>query len=232
MKIFAISDLHLSGAGVSKPMDVFGTNWAGYMDEIRKHWIAAVSGDDIVLVGGDSSWAMTLDEAQPDLDCIGALPGKKILVRGNHDYWWKSISNVRAALKEGTYALQNDSMKFGNTVVCGTRGWTVPEPSGAAEEDIKIYNREIERLKLSLKNAASKRGAGDTLICLMHFPPFNSKYGESGFTALFREWGVDKVVYGHLHGPYGRAELYLKKDGTEYYLTSCDKLKNKLARIV
>lgn len=210
-------------------MDIFGGDWTGYVDEIKKNWDAEISDGDIVLIGGDISWAMDLSEAVHDLEYIGAQKGTKILIRGNHDYWWKSISRVRESLGENTYALQNDSLKFENVIVCGTRGWTVPE-AGASEEDIKIYNREVERLKLSLKDAVSKKQDGDILICLTHFPPFNSKTEDSGFTALFEEFGVNKVVYGHLHGA-GRSVAYTVKNGIEYYLTSCDKTKNKLIRI-
>ncbi|MDR0314283.1 MAG: metallophosphoesterase [Treponema sp.] len=171
MTIYAISDLHLSGENVTKPMDIFGEGWEGYIEKIQKDWDASVGEDDIVLIGGDISWAMYLEDAQPDLDFIGRFKGAKILVRGNHDYWWKSISGVRAALSVGTYALQNDSIRLDRVVICGTRGWTVPEPTGIAEEissqednsyknsaeNLKIYNREVERLRLSLKDAAAKR---------------------------------------------------------------------------
>jgi predicted phosphohydrolase len=188
---------------------------------------------------------MYLEEAQSDLDFIGRLKGTKILVRGNHDYWWSSISKVRAALSKGTHALQNDSMRFGHAVICGTRGWTIPEPPSTAEEtggledpdyknsaeNIKIYNREVERLRMSLKDASSKREEGDVLICLTHFPPFNASE-ESGFTALFNEYKVDKVVYGHLHGVKDNYPLYCERGVTGYYLTSCDKVKNKLVRIL
>jgi predicted phosphohydrolase len=241
MKIYAISDLHLSGENVAKPMDIFGEGWDNYIEEIQKDWDASVGEDDTVLIGGDISWAMYLEDARPDLDFIGRFKGIKILVRGNHDYWWKSISGVRAALSAGTHALQNDSIRIGRAVISGTRGWTVPEPTdiagetgsqGNSAENLKIYNREVERLRLSLKDAAARRKEGDVLICLTHYPPFNSKHEESGFTTLFGEYKVDKVVYGHLHRPEDHTVLYYEKNGIEYYLTSCNMVNNRLVRIL
>ena len=233
MKIYAISDLHLSGEEVTKPMEIFDSYAPGYIEETKKNWDAAVEEDDVILVSGDISWAVRLKDAQQDLDFIGKLKGIKVLVRGNHDYWWKSISAVRAVLHEGTYALQNDSIRFGNAVICGSRGWTVPEPSvETSAEDARIYNREVERLGLSLKSAKAKRQDGDILICMTHFPPFNSKFDDNGFAVLFSEYKVDKVVYGHLHGQHIKTPLYYEKDGIEYYLTSCDKVNNTPVRIL
>jgi len=155
------------------------------------------------------------------------------LLEGNHDYWWKSISGVRAVLKEGTYAIQNDSLRFEGFVICGSRGWTLPESSAEPSvEDIKIYNREVERMRLSLKSTIEKRQEGDLLIVMMHFPPRDYVLSkDSNFTALFNEFKVNKVVYGHLHGQHIQTPLYYVKDDIEYYLTSCDKVNNKLVRI-
>jgi len=233
MKIYAISDLHLSGENVTKPMDIFGSFSTGYIEEVTKNWDATVEEGDIILISGDISWAMYLKDAQSDLEFIGKQKGNKVLIRGNHDYWWKSISSVRASLYDGVFALQNDSIRFDGVVICGTRGWTVPEPSiDPSAEDIKLYNREIERLRLSLKSAAAKRQDGDVLIVMMHYPPVNSALEDSGFTALFGEYTVNKVVYGHLHGQHIQTPLYYKKDDIEYYLTSCDKVNNTLVRII
>jgi predicted phosphohydrolase len=238
MKVYAISDLHLSGFN-PKPMDIFGASWDNYWALIKESWAASVENDDAVLIAGDISWAMTLDEARGGLEEIGRLKGKKILIRGNHDYWWKSIGNVREALGGDTYALQNDCVKIGKVLVGGTRGWTVPERGGAGgvggaggAEDEKIYRREAQRLKLSLESLRRNRTDGDISLCMIHFPPFNSKREDSEFTRLFDEYGIDKVIYGHLHGADCRAELISKKNNVEYFLTSCDQLKNKLTRIL
>ena len=232
MKIYAISDLHLSGENVTKPMDIFGSYTTGYIEEVKKNWDATVEDGDIVLVSGDISWAMYLEGAKPDLDFIGKLKGTKILIRGNHDYWWKSISNVRAVLHESIKALQNDSIRIGQAVICGTRGWTVPELADNKDEDIKIYNREVERLKLSLIKAVSSREEGDVLICMTHFPPFNSAFEDSNLCALFSEYKVNKVVFGHLHGSNIQTPLYHVRNNIEYYLTSCDKVNNNPVRIL
>ena len=233
MKIYAISDLHLSGENVTKPMNVFTSYSAGYINELKNNWNITVENEDIVLISGDISWAMYLKDAQYDLDFIGHLKGVKILVRGNHDYWCKSISGVRAVLSENTYALQNDSFRFDGAVICGTRGWTIPEESvEKTAEDIKLYNREIERLRFSLKHGNAKREEGDVLICMMHFPPLNSSFVDAGFAALFQEYKVNKVVFGHLHGHHIHTPLYQLRGGIEYYLTSCDKVNNNLVRIL
>jgi|GEM_PF-18095 len=230
VKIFAISDLHLSGENVSKPMDIFESFTAGYINEVKENWNMTVQEDDVVLISGDISWAAHLDDAKHDLDLLGQLKGIKIIIRGNHDYWWQSISKVRSFLSNDTYALQNDSIKIGNTIICGTRGWTIPD-SETREEDVKIYKREVERLKLSLEDANKKKNKEDTLICMTHFPPFNNRIDNNDFTSLLKDYKVNKVVYGHLHGAKIETPLYFEKDGIEYYLTSCDLINNKLIKI-
>jgi len=236
MKIYAISDLHLSGENVTKPMNIFTSFTKEYLDKVIKNWEEIVENDDIVLICGDISWAMYLKDAKYDLDFIGRLKGIKVIVKGNHDYWWKSISGLRAVLDDNIFALQNDSIRFENVVICGTRGWTVPEPKTEIKkedlEDIKIRNREVERLRLSLNDAKAKQKEGDALICMMHFPPINSELEDNGFTTLFKEFKVDKVVFGHLHGPKILTPLYQVRNNIEYYLTSCDKVNNNLVRIL
>ena len=146
-------------------------------------------------------------------------------------YEWKSISKIRNSLPEGFYALQNDCVKFGNTIICGARGWCVDGSPDFKEQDRKIYLRETERFKLALNAAEAVRQEGDEIICLIHYPPFNAKRENSLFTDLFEAHGVKKAVYGHLHGKDSRTDLKIVKNGVEYYLTSCDQLNNKLAII-
>lgn len=231
MKVFAISDLHLSTV-VQKPMDIFGSSWDNYFDEICADWRNKVGDDDIVLLPGDFSWAMRMEDALPDFALVAALPGKKVILRGNHDYWWNTLSQVRSAIPQGFFALQNDCMRFGNVLICGTRGWVCPDGDNMSAEDTKIYLREIERLKLSLAAMAKMRQDGDRVIAIMHYPPFNGKYDDSDFIKLFLTADVHTVVFGHLHGKDCRANLYLKKFGMEFYLTSCDLVGNKLTEIV
>ena len=219
MRVFAVSDLHLSGAVPGKAMDVFGPQWEAHADKIAQAWRENVAPQDIVLVAGDISWAMTLQEAVCDLAWVGALPGRKILLKGNHDFWWGSIGRVRALLSVQTYALQNDCVRVGRLVFAGSRGWTCPTGAGDTPEDRKIYLREAIRLEMSLQQAAK---TGLPIVGMMHYPPFNEKQEDSLFTQLFERYGVRQVVYGHLHGPATRYAFNGWRNGVHYTLTSCD----------
>lgn len=233
MKVFAVSDPHLSFTA-EKPMSIFGAVWENHWEAIAADWLEKVGADDIVLLPGDISWGMTTDEARKDLETIGAMPGKKIYVKGNHDYWWGSLSKIRGILPEGSYCIQNDALKFGKFIFCGSRGWSVPEIGVKPDpNDEKLLRREQLRLELSLK-AAEKLATGDPQeikIGMMHFPPFDSRMSSTPFTDLFAKYGVKKVVYGHLHGQKCRAELKSVKNDVEYFLTSCDLTGNKLVFI-
>lgn len=232
MKIFAIADLHLA-ITTPKPMDIFGGEWENYLEKIKIDWLNKVSDDDIVILAGDLSWAMKLDDAMTDFGYFKDFPGTKIIIRGNHDYWWSTISNVRKALPKNIYAIQNDAMKIGDYIFCGTRGWTVPELySQQTDEDKKIFAREVIRLELSLKQAKNLQTNNEKIICITHYPPFNSKFDESEFTYLMEQYEVDACVYGHLHGKNIRTQLVVNKGKTNYYLTSCDQVKNELQLIV
>ena len=230
MKIYAISDLHMS-TSTNKPMDIFGSAWLNYMDKIIEDWNEKVADDDVVLIGGDISWGMTISEAEEDINTIANLKGKKVLIKGNHDYWWSGIGKVRDMLPDGFYALQNDCIKFDDVIICGSRCWSVPGSPDFKEQDRKIYLRETERLKLSFKAVEKIRDKNDKLIALVHFPPFNVRRESSLFTDLFEEYKVDSVVYGHLHGKSVRADKFIEKNGVKYYLTSCDLVDNKLMEI-
>lgn len=214
-------------------MDIFGATWENYLDIIKQDWNNRVSDEDYVLMAGDMSWALKLEEATNDLEFLQSLKGHKIIIRGNHDYWWKSISSLRQMLPKSIYPLQNDAIKIGNVIVAGTRGWNVPEKNKAfTTEDEKLYKREILRLELSLEFAKKlKTEEKDEIIAMIHFPPFNSNFEDSEFTNLFEKYGVKKVIYGHLHGKSSRTILNTNKNGIEYFLTSCDKLNNKLVQI-
>lgn len=231
MKVFAISDLHLS-INNPKPMDIFGPVWDNYLEDIEKSWNEVVSDDDLVLLAGDLSWAMKLADAKSDIDYVSKFKGNKVIIRGNHDYWWGTISAVREALGKNFYAVQNDSIKIGDYIICGSRGWTVPEIKELGPEDKKIYDRELIRLEMSLKSAKEKQTNNEKIICMIHFPPFNTKREDTGFTRLFEKYGITTVVYGHLHGNFPKSDLIVDKNGVRYYLTSCDKTKNKLVEII
>lgn len=229
VRVFAISDLHLPGKH-QKPMDVFGPQWLDHFERISADWRARISPEDLVLLPGDFCWAMQLDEAMDDLRAVAALPGTKILLRGNHDFWWSSVSRVRAMLPAGMLALQNDAIVTERAVLCGTRGWLCPGDSALGADDLRIYRREVARLELSLSFAEKKRaeararGVELPLVAMMHFPPFSSPEIASGFTELLEAHGVTLCVYGHLHGPGLAAAFSGNLRGVEYRLVSCDGL--------
>ncbi len=231
MKIFAISDLHLPG-GDEKPMNKFGAHWDDYMQKIALNWKSKVTDEDYVLLAGDLSWAMRLEDVVDDVQVLENLPGKKIIIKGNHDYWWQSIGKVRNMLPSSVFALQNDCLKVGNIIFSGTRGWTCPNTQNFTEQDKKIYLRESERLELSLKEAKKHQNEGDIIIALFHYPPYNVKRESSNFTNLFEKYGVSKVVYGHLHGKDSLAIRTSVKNDVEYILSSCDLVNFELQEVL
>lgn len=223
--IFAISDFHLPG-GDDKPMEVFGAHWEGHFEQICRDWRERVSDGDTVLIPGDISWAMTLENALPDLNSIGALPGKKILLKGNHDYWWSSISRLRRCLPEGMYALQNDAMMLDDVVYCGARGWTLE----GEEKDEKIYRRELMRLEMSLKQADKLRGT-KRLIALLHYPPVEMGAKGTEVSQLLERFRVDDAVYGHIHGAGTKTAFSGELHGVRYHFVSCDGLGFRLLEL-
>ncbi len=231
MKIFAISDLHLS-VNNPKPMDIFGPAWDNYVDKIFADWREKVGEDDLVLMAGDFSWAMKLEQTAPDFAMLKDLPGKKIIIRGNHDYWWKSISAVREVLPANFFAIQNDALKFDDVIVCGTRLWNLPDSSKTmTPENEKIYKRELIRLELTLQEAKKlQTDANEKIVCMLHYPPYTFREEDNEVTALLEKYGVSFVVYGHIHA-YCRQNLVLEKNGVKYFLTSCDIAGNKLTEI-
>ncbi len=206
MKVFAISDLHLSflvppnnnweNVSVSKPMDIFGAAWQDSYKRLYQNWIASVTSDDFVLVAGDISWAMTLTEAAADFAFLGSLPGQIIMIKGNHDYWWQSISRVRQSLPSNCKAMQNDSIVVGSRVICGTRGWILPESNTFTAHDNQIYARELLRLRLSLE---SGKKSGLEPVVMTHFPPLATNTQDSEFCRIMHEFGVSLCIYGHTH---------------------------------
>lgn len=214
--IYAISDLHLS-FGVNKPMNIFGKKWDNYEQRIKENWERRVKSDDYVLLPGDLSWGLTLKESRKDFEFINSLPGRKIISKGNHDYYFSTKSKLYNFFKENNFdtidILHNNSYVIGDYVVCGTRGWGKTE-SGDATLDKKITAREEIRLRLSLEEG---KKTGKKIIVAMHYPPFYSK-----FCSIMKEYGVVLCIYGHLHG-YG---TFMIKEGIideiEYKMVSCD----------
>lgn len=219
MQVFAIADPHLSRA-YPKPMNIFGGNWEGHPEVFFDGWRKVVTNNDLVILAGDISWAMHLPQALLDLQDIAQLPGQKVLLRGNHDYWWASISKLRAALPSGMLALQNDAVQIGPITIAGSRGWDSPGTREFTPEDQKVYNREVERLRLSLQHA---RRLGGQLIMAMHFPPFGPSGEATGFTQLIDEYRPHCVVYGHLHGADPK-RLPQQWNGVPLHLVAADAL--------
>ncbi len=233
MRIFAIGDLHL-GFMADKPMDIFGGQWENHIENLKENWQSIVKKEDLVLIPGDLSWAMRLEETKKDFEFLESLNGTKVITKGNHEYWWKSISGVREVLPPSVVALQHDFVRFENYVITGTRGWTVPEHENDPrykEEDKKIYAREVIRVKLALEDAKKHMEEGDKLIFMIHYPPFNQRQEDSEFTKLFEEYEVDKVIFAHLHKTAGRYPLAMRKNGIDYFLTSADLVQMKPVQI-
>ncbi len=222
MRLFAIGDLHMSG-GADKPMDIFGSQWDRHFLHISQNWRETVGEEDTVLIPGDISWAMQLKDALPDLEAIAALPGRKILCKGNHEYWWSSISRIRTLLPAGMTALQFDATEAGGCVICGTRGWSYPTECNPLDpEDEKIFRREMQRLELALDRAEAL-AEGRPILVMMHFPPKMREDGETPFTrALEARKTVRAVVYGHLHGAAFAGGFAGESGGIRYYPVSCD----------
>lgn len=226
MKIYTVSDLHLPGSK-DKTMDMFGQRWQGHWEKIREDWIKKVKDEDAVLIAGDISWAMQLSEALPDIEAISALPGKKIMIRGNHDFWWSSVTKVREVLDGNTFVLQNDALKIGDFVFAGTRGWT----DGDTVQDKKIFRREKMRLELTLKAAAKLKDENTKIIVMLHYPSVqNGIYGE--FCPIMEEYGVNICVYGHLHGVDRKEAEETVHNGIRYVLSSCDMIDFTLREII
>ncbi len=243
MKIFAIGDLHL-GHAVDKPMDIFGPQWKDHVRRIAENWGERVRDQDLVLVPGDLSWAMHFEEAEEDLEWLDRLPGRKVLIKGNHDYWWPSISKLRDRLR-GTslFALQYDAIDIGGAAIGGTRLWTMPDldipyedpleiPSEQGRDsqgpnpsemshDEKIFRRELGRLELSLGSISPD---ARLRIVMTHFPPTDESGRDTALTRLLEKYGADLCVFGHLHNlglPRDKTWDFVKR-GVRFVLVSCD----------
>ena len=232
MNLFVISDLHF-GFGKDKPMDVFGKNWEKHFLKIKESWENRVKNDDIVVVCGDISWALKENDAISDLAFLNDLPGRKILLKGNHDLWWQSMSKFDALKRLNHFDtlefLYNDAalLEKMNVSVCGTRGWKTPFDDDFSEADVKTWRREVIRLEASLEKALK---LGGEPIVFMHYPPFNmAKREPTEMTDILEKYGIKKCYFGHIHN-FGTTKYdenknllpVFKKDGVEYYLTACD----------
>ncbi len=229
MRIYAIGDLHLSGQPPQKPMTIFGDHWTNHWERIQRDWLARVREEDLVLLAGDLSWGMRLADALPDLLAIADLPGRKILVRGNHDYWWQSLNKMKTALSGRLEFLQNNFFSAGSLAVCGSRGWLLPEDPLFQASDEAIYQRELLRTETSLQAAA--QAGFQNKILLLHYPPLYIGTQTSAFADLCRRYSVRHCIYGHLHSEGIAAAFEGKQDGTQFHLVSADALGFQLKEI-
>ncbi|GGL75879.1 phosphohydrolase [Deinococcus aerolatus] len=228
MRVFAIADLHLAYV-TPKPMTVFGPQWAGHPEAIYERWREVVRPGDLVLLPGDLSWAMRLPDAMTDLARVAQLPGTKVLLRGNHDYWWPTPSRLRAALPPGMLAVHNDAVRVEDSggrgvVVCGTRGWNTPGYVPLNEEDQRLLNREAQRLTLSVEAAARLRQPGDHVLMMLHYPPASAPYPPNPLTTVIEAARPELIAYGHLHGvPVEKSMRHV--NGIPAHLVAADGLK-------
>ena len=223
MALYTISDLHLP-LGVDKPMDIFGKKWENYVQRLHDNWQSMIKQDDTVVLPGDFSWAMYLKEAKKDFEFLNKLNGRKILLKGNHDYWWETMSKLNKYVTENEYDniffLHNNSYTSGSIAICGTRGWNLPVSQHFSNEDEKIYAREIQRLDMSLTAA----GDAEEKIVFTHFPPICAGFVQNPFTDVLKKHNVKTCVYGHLHANSSKNALTGLIGNINYLLVSCDYL--------
>ncbi len=252
MRIWAIGDLHLSFGVANKSMDIFGPQWEGHAATIEKNWRAVVHPEDLVLIPGDISWAMRLDDAIADLLWIDQLPGTKVMIKGNHDYWWDSISKITKVLPPSIHIVQNNAFHWKGVAISGARLWDSPEynfnsliefkenpkaknikdPEEIVQDVLsqKIFARELERLKLSLQCMDPK---AILRVCMTHYPPISANLDASRASKLLEDFHVDHCVFGHLHSlSKNTPTLFGQKNGVTYHLTSCDFLEFHLKAII
>lgn len=221
MSLFSIGDLHLSFSS-EKPMDIF-KGWDGYTDKLFENWQRMVSPEDTVVICGDISWAMTLEELKEDFAFIHRLNGKKIILKGNHDYWWDSMKKLTTFVTENGFDsisfLHNNAYLVDGIAVCGTRGWVYEGDAGLSENDKKIVLREAGRLQTSVHTALN---LGGQPVAFLHYPPVFSNYFSEEILKIIKDNGIKFCYYGHIHGSaahYARRGLV---DGIYYRLVSCD----------
>lgn len=226
MRIFIIADTHLSEQA-DKSMEVFGCRWENYTERLRTHWQREVAEEDTVLLAGDISWAMKLEEAEKDLRFFQELPGQKIFLRGNHDYWWSTLSKVENFCRDkgldSLHFLQNKALPIGEDfLVAGSRLWLLPDDSRFNQADRKILKREEKRLALSLEDAKAQK-SGRRLLVMTHYPPFEKDLQANALTGQIREAGAEAAFYGHIHradSPYCLDSVEV--DGVPYSLVAAD----------
>lgn len=234
MSIYTIGDLHLSFKE-NKPMDIFGDNWENHEEKIKEDWIKKVKEEDLVVLPGDFSWAMYLSRTDEDFRYLNQLPGKKLLLKGNHDYWWTTLKSMRNFIEENNFEnidfIYNNSYEYEDTVIIGTRGWSLTDDS----EDKKMIKREAIRLELSIQDALNKYGDDKEIMAFMHYPPISrtnlDKNEANEFIRIMQKYDIKQCYYGHLHGNSIEEAIEGKHFGIEFKLVSADGLDFKLLKI-
>lgn len=240
MAVWAIADLHLSFGVVNKEMDIFGSEWVAHAKKIETYWKNEISEDDLVLIPGDISWGKNLDEALPDLKWIDALPGTKVIIRGNHDYWWTSLKKLNAIIPSSIHVIHNNTFDWKDLTIGGTRLWDSEEYSfndliewkkntsvnlSATPNDLeasrKVFQRELNRLELSLKNLNQQKSIR---IAMTHYPPIGADLQNSKASSILEKHNINICVFGHLHSLKKQGSLFGHHNNISYVLSSCDYL--------
>lgn len=223
MAIYVIADLHLSFSQ-DKPMSIFGENWEGHSEKIKNNWISKVKPEDTVVLPGDFSWAMYLQDTYKDFEYLNSLPGKKLLLKGNHDYWWTTVTNMRNFLEENKFKnigfIYNNSYLVENKILTGTRGWNLLD----TENSSKMIKRESIRLQLAIEDGIKKYGDDKEIIVFMHYPPISNTNKKSDFLKILKQYDIKRCYYGHLHGKSHQDAVEGIVDGIEFKLISADYL--------
>ena len=223
MAIYAIADLHLSFSQ-DKPMSIFGENWEEHSEKIKNNWISKVKPEDTVVLSGDFSWAMYLQDTYKDFEYLNSLPGKKLLLKGNHDYWWTTVTNMRNFLEENKFEnidfIYNNSYLVENKILTGTRGWNLLD----TENSSKMIKRESIRLQLAIEDGIKKYGDDKEIIVFMHYPPISNTNKKSEFLKILKQYDIKRCYYGHLHGKSHQDAVEGIVDGIEFKLISADYL--------
>ena len=231
MALFVIADLHLDTKSGEKSMEIFGNRWHDYVKKIQKNWSRVVAEEDTVIVPGDISWALTLEDAKEDLLWINALPGQKILMKGNHDFWWSTASKMGKFFAEHGMdrieLLSNNAIESENYILAGSRGWFTDRAMQTASQNVdyeKIINREVIRLRMSLD--AAKRLQEETekeILVFLHFPPVWSDFECAEILSLLKEYSIKRCYFGHIHGSYTSSGVF-EHEGVEFRMISADYL--------
>ena len=238
MSVFVIADLHLATADSDKSMEVFGNRWKNYIQKIRTNWQAVVTPEDTVVIPGDISWGLATEDALEDLLWLEELPGRKIIMKGNHDFWWSTVSKLNAFFEKHNISsiniLNNNALEAENYIIAGSRGWFTDKTMQNVDGNVdygKIINRETIRLKMSLDSAVKlKESTNKEIVVFLHFPPVWSDFVCEPIIALLKEYNISRCYFGHIHGNYSQPDRF-QYDSIDFFMISADFL-NFIPKII